>query len=171
MQIQFRDLRAAEGYQALHEHVELPRIVEENLHVESLGPVDSNLTAHLADHVCHVEGHLSAEVVYHCSRCLDPCTSKLETEFDELFTDVPGKAVDDVHLASDGIILLDPYIEEAVNLALDYRPLCSEDCRGLCPECGCNRNERTCTCETRSVDPRFAVLQELLADDDEKRDK
>src|SRR6266850_1290713 len=46
-------------------------------------------------------------------------------------------------------------------LALPMKPLCREDCRGLCPVCGANRNVAPCTCDTRPPDPRLAALRDL----------
>jgi DUF177 domain-containing protein len=44
--------------------------------------------------------------------------------------------------------------------------LCRDDCQGLCPVCGANRNTIDCSCEVRWEDPRLAVLKALLKDDD-----
>lgn len=41
-------------------------------------------------------------------------------------------------------------------------PLCSEDCKGLCPVCGCDLNTSSCSCDTKTVDPRLAVLKTLF---------
>ncbi len=41
-------------------------------------------------------------------------------------------------------------------------PLCSEDCKGLCPVCGCDLNTSSCSCDTKTVDPRLAVLKNLF---------
>jgi uncharacterized protein len=46
-------------------------------------------------------------------------------------------------------------------LALTERPLCRDECRGLCPRCGTNLNERDCGCTTEANDPRLAVLRNL----------
>jgi uncharacterized protein len=47
-------------------------------------------------------------------------------------------------------------------LALPMKPLCKDDCKGLCPLCGANWNRDTCTCKAEWVDPRLAVLKKLL---------
>ena len=54
-----------------------------------------------------------------------------------------------------------PYIREAVLLELPYAPVCREDCKGLCPVCGVDRNRESCSCNTERIDPRLAVLKEL----------
>jgi uncharacterized protein len=56
---------------------------------------------------------------------------------------------------------LSPLIREQVLLALVDRPLCREDCRGLCPRCGVNLNERECGCVAETPAPRLAVLRTL----------
>jgi uncharacterized protein len=47
-------------------------------------------------------------------------------------------------------------------LAIPMKPLCTPNCQGLCPQCGVNLNIESCTCEKTSIDPRLAVLKELL---------
>ena len=49
---------------------------------------------------------------------------------------------------------------DAVLLELPLAPLCSEDCRGLCPQCGINRNVADCEC-VPAGDPRWSVLDTL----------
>jgi uncharacterized protein len=56
---------------------------------------------------------------------------------------------------------LTPLIREQMILALPTRPLCQEDCRGLCPRCGANLNERDCGCNLETGDARLAVLRSI----------
>lgn len=51
---------------------------------------------------------------------------------------------------------------EALVLELPMKPVCDEACRGLCPVCGANLNERTCGCEAERADARFLSLKKLL---------
>ena len=53
-------------------------------------------------------------------------------------------------------------VHEQCRLALPMKPLCRDACRGLCPVCGTNLNERTCNCETAWRDPRLAALEALV---------
>jgi uncharacterized metal-binding protein YceD (DUF177 family) len=55
---------------------------------------------------------------------------------------------------------LEPLFREEFVLAIPYAPLCREDCKGLCPQCGIDRNSATCTCE-KPIDPRLAALKGL----------
>jgi uncharacterized protein len=52
-------------------------------------------------------------------------------------------------------------MQEQFYLSLPMKPLCSEDCKGLCPVCGTNLNRDTCNCRRDWDDPRFAALKNL----------
>jgi uncharacterized protein len=56
---------------------------------------------------------------------------------------------------------LSPLIREQVLLALPTRPLCEDDCRGLCPHCGVNLNRTTCECRVENLDPRLEAIRSL----------
>ena len=53
-------------------------------------------------------------------------------------------------------------LREQFYLALPMKPLCREECQGLCPQCGVNRNVEACQCSTRWDDPRLAALKALI---------
>ena len=53
-------------------------------------------------------------------------------------------------------------VREQLQLSVPMKPLCRDDCRGLCPECGINRNREQCDCTSSWQDPRLAALQSLL---------
>jgi uncharacterized protein len=54
-------------------------------------------------------------------------------------------------------------MQEQLYLSLPMKPLCSDDCKGLCPLCGTNLNRGTCECQPNREDPRFAALKNLRA--------
>lgn len=62
----------------------------------------------------------------------------------------------------DDQIDLNELLREQFYLELPMKPLCREDCKGLCPQCGTNRNTGTCTCTTEWEDPRLAALKGLV---------
>jgi uncharacterized protein len=66
----------------------------------------------------------------------------------------------DVFPYSGDAVDLEPLVREQFVLAVPFAPLCKEDCLGLCPQCGADRNVAPCACE-KPVDPRFAALQGL----------
>jgi uncharacterized protein len=52
-------------------------------------------------------------------------------------------------------------IAEQILLAIPFKPLCKEDCRGLCPSCGAELNETECACSKNQVNLKFTALQNL----------
>jgi uncharacterized protein len=77
----------------------------------------------------------------------------------ERFGDAPI-AEDELYPIVDDTIDLGPLVRDAIVLELPMAPLCREDCRGLCPQCGADRNEGDCSCAAPK-DPRWANLDVL----------
>jgi len=144
--------------------VDLPRLVAENVQLDSLSPLSVAVQAYANEGVCYTHNHVQAKAGYVCSRCLRVFYQEVATNFTELFSFHPA-ADEDIHLLVDNEVDFNPYIEEAVNLALNPQPLCHEDCRGLCPQCGADLNETTCTCTQTRTDPRLEILRGLLSED------
>ena len=106
-----------------------------------------------------------------CSRCLEPFTLPVDASFDlryhphALNTGEGEREVEEDDLTTafyeNETIDLGLLMAEQFYLALPMKPLCSVECKGLCPECGANLNRATCTCTRGWEDPRFAVLKRL----------
>ena len=94
-----------------------------------------------------------------CRRCLGPASGRLDVEVRELFEAASDE--EETYPLSGDRVDLEPLVRDAVLLELPQAPLCMEECKGLCPTCGINRNEGTCTCEPPPRDPRWAALDEL----------
>jgi uncharacterized protein len=120
-----------------------------------------------------VEGWLTVA----CSRCVGPVRVPLRESLHVTFVpssqtaDAPAEEADEgeVELAADDldvfpyegdVVDLEPLIREQFVLAVPFAPLCKDDCKGLCPQCGTDRNVASCTCE-KPIDPRFAALEAL----------
>jgi len=109
-------------------------------------------------------GTLEAETSLECVRCLTAFDQTLEIRLDELFVYPPDRATDPLLAVPDtGILDLSSLTREYLILDLPLQPVCSTDCRGLCPECGNNRNEQSCQHARAEVDPRLEVLKDLLS--------
>jgi uncharacterized protein len=113
-------------------------------------------------HTVEVVGTVRAPWQGDCRRCLKPASGVLEGQVRETFED-PCVEGETYPLAHDEIDL-EPLARETVVLELPPAPLCHEDCLGLCPECGVDRNESTCPCAP-PMDPRWAVLDGLRETD------
>ena len=109
-----------------------------------------------------------------CSRCLEGFTLPLEALFDLRYqphaanTGEGEREIEEDDLTTafyeDETIDLGQVMREQFYLALPMKPLCREDCRGLCPDCGTNLNRETCGCTREWEDPRLAVLKTLRTD-------
>ncbi len=119
-----------------------------------------------------VKGRVNAILEIECSRCLSFYPHKIDSSFDLIlypeedyeFEDEKELTEEDVNTIffKDGIIDIDGIILDQINLSIPYKPLCSEDCKGLCPVCGKNLNEGPCGCETKKSDPRVDIIIETL---------
>ncbi len=107
--------------------------------------------------------YLEATTPAECVRCLEPFEQALVTDFTELYA-FSRKQMGESGLLypESGIIDLAPLVREYMWLAFPIKPLCAEDCRGLCPVCGANRNVEDCGHTTESIDPRLEILKTLL---------
>lgn len=96
-----------------------------------------------------------------CDRCLDPVEWVQSATVEEEFG---PEATDDVRPIEEGVLDLWPTIEEMLVLERPVKVLCHEDCAGLCPYCGCNRNHESCTCSDERIDPRLEALRHWKGD-------
>jgi uncharacterized protein len=118
------------------------------------------------------KGTLHTEVEVTCSRCLSSLSCPLTLDIEEEFfptvdvvtgawlpvPDEPGCFTIDEHHTLD----LTEAIYQYALLAIPMKPLCDEDCAGLCPNCGHNLNHGPCDCPPQGMDPRWSELSKLL---------
>jgi uncharacterized protein len=106
-----------------------------------------------------------------CGRCLEPFAWPVDAAFDlryqphSLNVGEGEREIEDDDLSTsfyeNDTIDLGHLIREQVYLTLPMKPLCVQECLGLCPECGTNLNRGACSCRPAWEDPRFAALREL----------
>jgi uncharacterized protein len=114
-----------------------------------------------------VSGTIRGEAAGECVRCLGDVRFDLDVPFMELYV-YPGRAVEETddedevrELGEDDLIDLEPALRDAVVPALPFKPVCRDDCPGLCSECGARlADEPGHTHEI--ADPRWAALQGIL---------
>jgi len=100
-----------------------------------------------------------------CRRCGGPVGGRVVARVSERFAPAGGTERDEEAYPLSGDELdLEPLARDAVLLELPLAPLCREDCAGLCPTCGANRNTESCECAP-PTDVRWAVLDALRDDD------
>jgi uncharacterized protein len=141
--------------------------VESDLRI--VAPVNLDVEVHRDASKVRLAGRVATTLELSCGRCLEPFQAPVDTSFDLIFLPASantGSAEQEVggedlgvSFYRDDAIDLGEVIREQLYLALPMKPLCQPECRGLCPECGVNRNRETCTCRTEWVDPRFDALR------------
>jgi uncharacterized protein len=119
----------------------------------------------------HIVGDVKTTLELPCSRCLEPFLWPVDSHFDLRYqphaqnTGEGEREVEEDDLTTafyqDDQIDLRQLMDEQFYLSLPMKPLCTDDCKGLCPVCGKNLNRETCDCKRTWDDPRLAALREL----------
>ncbi|HBA55992.1 YceD family protein [Syntrophorhabdus aromaticivorans] len=130
--------------------------LEEN-HVSLVSPVGFELKVRKAGDRVRIEGPIRCVIAVTCARCLDKFSYPMDTYLDiELAPSAGAPQATEFELRSDDLdvyyyegdeIEIDPFVYDEVLLNVPVRPLCREDCAGLCQTCGKNRNYETCSCD------------------------
>ena len=98
-----------------------------------------------------------------CDRCLEPFVRDEEMHFEHILVQkLESDGDEDYILCEGGELEFDELVRTDVLLELPSKVLCSEECKGLCPQCGQNLNFGSCKCEKKQIDPRLAALSQLL---------
>ena len=140
-----------------------------DLGIEVIGvPQDSDveldLTLQSVSEGVLVSGTATVELHGQCARCLTDIEDEQSFDVQELFF-YPGREMEeDESLVVDETIDLEETLRDAVVLELPFTPLCREDCLGLCPDCGFNRNLDPDHGHGEKTDPRWDQLSELTGD-------
>ncbi len=148
---------------------------EEDFRVAS--PVSLTFDVVKADRRFTLTGRVAATLGLACSRCAEPMTLPVDLVFDLTYLPQPTEAEqgefevaeEDLGVAyyTDETIDLGHLMREQFYLAAPMKPLCTDQCLGLCPTCGVNRNTTPCTCSPSWVDPRLEGLKDLFRTKDD----
>lgn len=115
--------------------------------------------------VLKIKGVIHATAKYQCSYCLEEFTTNVDIPFSEDYQESSSEDIEDeadiAYYNGDEIDIAD-LVRESMILAEPLRIACSKSCQGLCPQCGVNRNMAECSCNDNVIDPRLAVLSQLL---------
>jgi uncharacterized protein len=139
--------------------------------VKLTAPATVNGKIRLAGNEVFVNGHVDTRAQVECDRCLKPIELPVNADFElEYITDSEYESSGVAELTEaemsvsvfDGEALdVDEIVKEQILLAVPTRMLCREDCKGICPQCGVDRNAGECNCVTEDIDPRWAALKNL----------
>lgn len=128
-----------------------------------LVPLSGTFSATRTGEGIYLSGKLHSNLDIICVRCLKDAKVPAELQLDDLYY-YPAEAAPEGEssIGEDGFIDLAPLLRELAVLEIPIKPICKEDCLGLCVECGQDLNEGSCDCKTETIDPRFSVLRSLL---------
>lgn len=131
------------------------------------------------DEIYRGEGTIKTQVELQCGRCLEMFMFPLEIDFSVNFQKVSGmlggsdeapeqemepEEADLIPFSGEGLDLTE-VVQEQILMAIPVRPLCREDCLGLCPICGVDRNRYPCTCADKTLNPQWRILAGLKIDE------
>ena len=141
----------------------------ENIRLTSSVTARGQLTKQIAQ--ADVKGTISGTAEIDCTRCLKPIERELEIPFDVSFISEEEYANVEEHEVppsdlSTGVfdgerVDLKELVREQIVLEIPEQVFCTEDCKGLCPNCGADRNLVDCKCEDQEIDPRWAALKNI----------
>jgi len=155
-----------------HEHYEQiyqPDALASDESFRVAAPVSLALDIRKDKQTFHLTGRVQTTLELPCSRCLEPFTRPVDAAFDLRYQpQTANTGADEREIAEDDLSTAF-YENEEIDLGqmmreqflLPMKPLCSEECRGLCPVCGTNLNRGACDCRRGWDDPRFDALREL----------
>ena len=147
---------------------------------QSFELLEGRLKVHLdkgEENTVQVKGRLAARLQLECGRCLEPFTFKIDQDVDLFYLprhkEAQAEEQDaDVQLSDHQMIVvfydedrldLGEMVREQFYLQIPMRRLCKDDCKGICPDCGKNRNLERCDCApVGATDPRLARLGRLF---------
>ena len=118
-----------------------------------------------------LSGELNTKVMVPCARCLKEVEIPIEVNFAERFVSAIAWRNEEQHelsqddlnlgLVEDAAVELDDVVKEEILLSLPNQVLCDQNCKGICPSCGADRNAGDCSCKSDEVDSRWEKLRDL----------
>ena len=133
-------------------------LADENIDIEFTGVIARDRKKY------ELSGTLTAAMDFCCDKCLEPVRKDVTAEVTEVF--VPeGEAVqeggEDFRQVKGSFVDLTESLRQSLVMNMPMQILCRDDCKGLCPYCGKNLNNESCSCK-KPLDPRFEALRSLL---------
>lgn len=110
-----------------------------------------------------LEGGVKLTFQAGCDRCLTEVPVELDLQFDRtVVLGAEDEDADELGLTEDRQLDVETFVHNEILVNWPAKILCREDCKGICPVCGQNLNERECGCDTFVPDPRMAVIQDIF---------
>ncbi len=166
MKIYLADLKDEQGnYINYHFLVKPGTIKIENENFSFKDSITLNAAVLYTGKALNLKGYFKTKIELSCSRCLNSFIYLLESDFQEKLQHISSESEEKTlyeDYFSGEVFNLAGILREVIILALPLKPVCSSNCKGLCPVCGQNLNTANCDCEVIDVDPRLEGLKKLL---------
>ncbi|MDO8885346.1 DUF177 domain-containing protein [Candidatus Oleimmundimicrobium sp.] len=135
------------------------------------GPLNFNFFIENVGLELLVKGDVQGKLRFTCNRCLIEFKAKVKVNLDEVFTLEKNEFdTKETFKVVDNKIDLRGAVEQAFLLELPIRPICKENCKGLCFKCGQNLNLSKCNCLDEKIDVRLLKLKKLKEELEKNRD-
>jgi len=141
-------------------------------HLRQVAPLEAEGTAELTPSLMEIRirGRLKVQIEAECDRCLELIALPVDASFELFYQPARNLAGEEIEIRDadsdvgfyqgDGLDLAD-VLREQILLSLPMQRICREDCQGICPLCGQNRNQVACGCRQKLPDDRWAKLRSL----------
>ncbi len=140
--------------------------------LKSILPVFAKIRIDRSESEVIIRGSVKGEIEQQCSRCLKNYTIEISSPIVVVYHpiedinkeeqyELKGEELETGFYKND-ILDTDEILIEQLLLNIPMKPLCSPECKGLCPKCGTDLNVSSCNCITTEIDPRLEVLKKLL---------
>ena len=156
---------------------EIDKIDKDSITLDSVSDLSLNINRTNNDYL-YVKGECTAKLKLICDKCAEYYFKEFDLELDDIFHlgYLPDNSLNDIIIIDEKAQVLDlsEIFREAILVSVPFIKKCSENCKGMCSDCGVNLNKNDCTCSSKqnsdkdneetngkSIDPRWAKLAEL----------
>ena len=112
--------------------------------------------------ILHLDGRLKTSYESECYRCLSKVYGVLDLKIEENFINSENAEQEDMYPFTEKVLDISKALNDNIILNLPMKQLCSEECKGLCGQCGTNLNEGECSCSKDVIDPRMEGLSKYF---------
>jgi len=137
-------------------------LVYNNETIKILKPIQVKGKVVVSQGIADVKLSVNTRMLHTCSRCLEQFEQDLELNVDEKVSKNEQEDGNIITLEEGDILDLRDVVLNNIYLALPFKILCKEDCKGLCQTCGANLNHEQCSCRSDEMDPRLSALKDMF---------
>lgn len=142
---------------------QLSTIERDELKISLNSPLNIKGKAYYDEEVVTLVGTITTNIKMQCARCLAEVDYPITVDFEDIFS--KHEEEDNYLISEEETIDLINMVTDNLILSIPVKVNCTENCKGLCPQCGKNLNKGLCNCTSDNIDPRLEVLKNLFKGD------